>query len=911
MKKKLFSIMLSLAMVIAMMPMQNIEVEAKTKAKTKTTVSTQAGLKKALKNKKLKSLTIKTTKRKNFSIPKSKHKKVNLYVDAPNSDVKNSCLFRKITIKKIASDTWNEQAKGNILICDTSKCHIVVPDSSEIKEIKMSKSNSNLAMDVSGNVKKITVLKKASLDINGMSKDSIKVNVLNGANGTLINSNVKLDVNTVANTIINLNKGAEDSIVKADSENIFIEIANNTNSPVKLTNSAGKIITVKPKVNAIINANGNTISSSEEKENQNPSGGGFSQDDINKAKEEGIEEGKKLAEAEALKAAKENAIKDVSSEAARANKLADTNLSGDAMASANAAINTIKASAEASITDATGGAAVEDAKDLALDKLCAIEELIAAAGKNPSEGVQDELKNAVEAVKNAENETAVETAKDNGIKAIDAANKALEEAKDSAKQVVSSKADSATARVDKINLASENATSIKSAIDTIKSNGFDSISAESEISKVNEKRDEAKAKLRAIEDLLDAVGSNPSADIQNILKDAVENIKNGVSANINEIIEQIKAQQAEELEAKILEALKTSAKASVKAQADKTNSKLDSITLSAEASTSIADSTADIVASANASIDIATDKSEVSEARDLANARLIAIRIILGLIDASKLPRLITPYMVDAIANIKDATRDETEEIVDAALKYDGKGALITLTGVDIVSNTENGVATADSNDDEFRVIKVNGNQVELLAMNGKEMRYNDASKTKTFSDGNTYQKYEGSTLDNYLNTTYYNALKAKVGNDAIVDQDITQHVYSHEKNTQTNYALSFEYYWSESNKRWAVDKGYVHVGGVDEKRHVYALDVADIAEYVGASKHITGAELNTMFFGQETLVYRDCWLRSASTFANYYAWNVYGSNCSLDDSIVYSSNNYEARAAFTINLNKVKFTLN
>ena len=99
MKRKLLSIILSIAITVSFMPVQTYYASAK--VKTKATVSTQAGLKKAFKNKSLKTLTIKTSKAKTFTIPTVKHKQVKLVLNAPNGKVKipKKAKVNELTVK--------------------------------------------------------------------------------------------------------------------------------------------------------------------------------------------------------------------------------------------------------------------------------------------------------------------------------------------------------------------------------------------------------------------------------------------------------------------------------------------------------------------------------------------------------------------------------------------------------------------------------------------------------------------------------------------------------------------------------------------------------------------------------------------------------------------------------------------
>lgn len=297
MKRKLLSIMLSLAIVVTFMPMQIIDAKekSKTNVKTKATVSTQTGLKKALKNKKLKTLVVKTNKKRNFVIPKGTHKKVKLYVDAPNSDVKNKAKFKQIIINSIAKDTWQEYAKDNILILNASIGHVVTSKSSNPKEIRIANADGKFTLDVNGQVRKITVNVNSTVDINvdgdigqvevkdksnisisGSSKGQIDVSVLNGADGTMLSSNVKLIVTIESSIVVNFSKGAEGSTIKTNNEEKIVEVSNNTNAAISVENTQGKSNTVKTGENTTIDGKGNKLGEKEEEPTEPTSGGGGS-----------------------------------------------------------------------------------------------------------------------------------------------------------------------------------------------------------------------------------------------------------------------------------------------------------------------------------------------------------------------------------------------------------------------------------------------------------------------------------------------------------------------------------------------------------------------------------------------------------------------------------------------------------
>ena len=183
-----------------------------------------------------------------------------------------------------------------------------------------------------------------------------------------------------------------------------------------------------------------------------------------------------------------------------------------------------------------------------------------------------------------------------------------------------------------------------------------------------------------------------------------------------------------------------------------------------------------------------------------------------------------------------------------------------------------------------YRVLSVNGNVCKVLGMwDNFTSKYNETSTTTAFGS-TTAQKYEGSTLDTYLNTTWYNTLSSEAKN-AIVPENVVQYCYKYydapnTPNTPT-YTYQYQNYWSNSNYDNADNVGNVTVG----ERNVFALDLKDIFDYIG-KVCITSDELITMFWNSTTKVSKYPWLRSSNAGSSGRAWSVSGSsgNFSRDD---------------------------
>ena len=212
-----------------------------------------------------------------------------------------------------------------------------------------------------------------------------------------------------------------------------------------------------------------------------------------------------------------------------------------------------------------------------------------------------------------------------------------------------------------------------------------------------------------------------------------------------------------------------------------------------------------------------------------------------------------------------------------------------------------------DGTERQYRVLSVNGNICKILGMwDDFTSAYNSTSTTTTFGS-TTAQKYEGSTLDTYLNTTWYNTLTS-AAKAAIVPENVVQYCYQYydEPNTPNTptYTYQYQYNWSDSDYENANDVGNVTVGN----RNVFALDLKDIFDYFD-KVCITSNELMTLFWNSTAKVSKYLWLRSSRADSSDYAWGVYGGYGSLGSGdLVYDS--LVVRPALNLDMSKIQYTL-
>ena len=210
-----------------------------------------------------------------------------------------------------------------------------------------------------------------------------------------------------------------------------------------------------------------------------------------------------------------------------------------------------------------------------------------------------------------------------------------------------------------------------------------------------------------------------------------------------------------------------------------------------------------------------------------------------------------------------------------------------------------------DGTSRQYRVLSVNGNVCKVLGMwDDFTSKYNETSTTTTFGS-TTAQKYEGSTLDTYLNTTWYNTLSSEAKN-AIVPENVVQYCYQYYDKPNTpntpTYTYQYQYNWNNSDYENANNVGNVTVGN----RNVFALDLKDIFDYIG-KVCITSDELMTMFWNSTTKGYKYLWLRSSRAVSSNNAWNVGGNNGRLSFYVV--SNGAAVRPALNLDMSKIEWS--
>lgn len=229
-----------------------------------------------------------------------------------------------------------------------------------------------------------------------------------------------------------------------------------------------------------------------------------------------------------------------------------------------------------------------------------------------------------------------------------------------------------------------------------------------------------------------------------------------------------------------------------------------------------------------------------------------------------------------------------------------------TQTPIDLTNINKNGVVGDFSakgnlvtiNGTQYRVLEVNGSRVKVISMTDIGSSTFNGSNVTTSFGSYTGRKYADSNLDNKM-ITYYNSLPSLI-QDAIIEQNISQSMYSVYNGTNSN--ASFSAWFSRGFTASTISGTNYYLQRIAEInvgiRKVYALDVDDVIAYLGSNS--TPQDVNEMFFGVRNNTSSVVWLRSANANHSINAIGVGGISGILS---TYSSGNAEVRPVFVLNL--------
>lgn len=190
-KSKLLALGLAFAMTVSsIVVVPGMQTEAASKSKT---VTSQAQLNAALKDGKISKITIKTSKKTNFTIKKGSYSKKTLVINADKATVSNAGKFKGISITKAA--TVNEKADANAITVTDTKLSLNIKKGADKSAIILSKKNADIKLVADGKVSSVTVAKDAKLSVSGKSRvGKLTVN----ANNTNLTVGKSITINNIS-----------------------------------------------------------------------------------------------------------------------------------------------------------------------------------------------------------------------------------------------------------------------------------------------------------------------------------------------------------------------------------------------------------------------------------------------------------------------------------------------------------------------------------------------------------------------------------------------------------------------------------------------------------------------------------------------------------------------------------------
>ena len=216
----------------------------------------------------------------------------------------------------------------------------------------------------------------------------------------------------------------------------------------------------------------------------------------------------------------------------------------------------------------------------------------------------------------------------------------------------------------------------------------------------------------------------------------------------------------------------------------------------------------------------------------------------------------------------------------------------------------------------QYRVIKSSGEVAQVMAMYDTLTSVYNSTSTTTTMGSLTVQKYEGSTIDTYLNTTWYNTLTSAT-KAAIVPENVVCDAWYWSTSTASGDPVYSGTYGNAvpGTSNYSIGKyagGTLNIGN----RNVFALGVQDVIDYLNDSSVqvdttaiLRNVNIWKMFWNDEVSHSgKYPWLRSSIADASSRAWRVDGDRGRLENRAV----NYSlvVRPALNLNLNQVEFTV-
>ena len=214
----------------------------------------------------------------------------------------------------------------------------------------------------------------------------------------------------------------------------------------------------------------------------------------------------------------------------------------------------------------------------------------------------------------------------------------------------------------------------------------------------------------------------------------------------------------------------------------------------------------------------------------------------------------------------------------------------------------------------QYRVLSMNGDVAKVVAMYDTLTGAYNSTSTTTTMGSLAVQRYEGSILDTYLNTTWYNTLTSAT-KAAIVPESVVCDAWYWDNTGDPDYTGT---YGSSvpGTSNYTISKyagGILNIGN----RNVFALGVQDVIDYLNDSNVqvdttaiLRNVNIWKMFWNDEVSHSgKYLWLRSSNAGISDSAWFVDGVGGTLAYGY-YVTDSFVVRPALNLNLNQIEFSI-
>jgi hypothetical protein len=166
---------------------------------------------------------------------------VSIVADGAKVTLVNNGEISGIRVKSESTVTLRGNATEAPSLNVTGDASIKVQENTKVGVVTINSADAKVSLDIAGSVEKVVLQQKADITISGTT-DSVAIQ--NDAAGSTISSTVKADVQLNADASVSFEKGAEGSSVTTGSADVAVNVNNNTDATVTMTDSNGQDSTI-------------------------------------------------------------------------------------------------------------------------------------------------------------------------------------------------------------------------------------------------------------------------------------------------------------------------------------------------------------------------------------------------------------------------------------------------------------------------------------------------------------------------------------------------------------------------------------------------------------------------------------------------------------------------------------------